>query len=102
MVEGLQWGLQGHVSSVPRKGRTLAGTSSGGSQVSLGVSEVMSGAGMESPVICQSISLLPPKRDGTECPAGLRDVLAQSLCLWGVSRTGDSAGCVSMLTQGLS
>lgn len=25
MVEGLQRGLQGHVSSVPRKGRTLVG-----------------------------------------------------------------------------
>lgn len=31
MVESLQRGLQGHVSSVPRKGRTLVGTSSGGS-----------------------------------------------------------------------
>lgn len=32
MVESLQWGLQGHVSSVPRKGRTLVGTFSAGSQ----------------------------------------------------------------------
>lgn len=32
VVESLQWGLQGHVSSVPRKGRTPVGTYSGGSQ----------------------------------------------------------------------
>lgn len=55
---------------------------------SLGVSEVMSGAGMGSSVICQNISLLPPKRDGIECPAELRDVLAQSLCPWGVRDRG--------------
>ena len=32
VVESLQRGLQGHVSSIPRKGRTLVGTSSGGSR----------------------------------------------------------------------
>lgn len=32
MVESLQWGLQGHVSSVSRKGGTLVGATSGRSQ----------------------------------------------------------------------
>ena len=71
MVESLQRGLQGHVSSVPRKGRTpRLVPSSGGSWGVPGVSGVV----RRCSVPCQGISPRLSEGDGTECPAGLGDL----------------------------
>lgn len=74
VVESLQRGLQGHVSSVPRKGRTLVGHPLVGAGGSPGVSGVMAGVGRRCFMPCRGISPCAPERNGTERPAGLRDL----------------------------
>lgn len=69
VVESLQWGLQGHVSSVPRKGKTLAGTSWG---IPRGL--WVRGRGWQEVLHARTSPHDSPKMDGIEYPAGLRDL----------------------------